>query len=287
MYKKKMYSYGFIVPAGIIFTVFFLIPIVISFYYSLTVWNFDSATFCGLDNYKMLLTEDGLRKGLINTLLYAFLTSGLKVLIAFGAAIFFTSAIKSKNLLRSIVFFPNLVSGIAVGATFKAMMHPTKGILNQFLAFLGIHGPNWLGDPDLALFSVIGVDIWKGISISLIIFIAGIESVDHSYYEAAMIDGATYWQRLWYITVPMTTSSRNTIIILSLIGGIRSFDLIWSMTGGGPGFATDVIASVIYKQYSAGYYGLSTAGSVVLLILILVLVTPLQKLLDRQEAKMS
>ena len=167
------------------------------------------------------------------------------------------------------------------------MMHPTKGILNQFLAFLGIHGPNWLGDPDLALFSVIGVDIWKGISISLIIFIAGIESVDHSYYEAAMIDGATYWQRLRYITVPMTTSSRNTIIILSLIGGIRSFDLIWSMTGGGPGFATDVIASVIYKQYSAGYYGLSTAGSVVLLILILVLVTPLQKLLDRQEAKMS
>lgn len=287
MYKKKMYSYGFIVPAGIIFTIFFLIPNIISFYYSLTIWNFDSSVFCGLDNYKMLLTEDGLRKGLVNTMIYAFLTSALKVLISFGTAIFLTSTIKTKNLLRSVVFFPNLVSAIAVGATFKAMMHPTKGIINQFLEVFGIHGPNWLGDPDLALFSVIGVDIWKGISSSLIIFIAGIECVDRTYYEAAMIDGATYWQRLRYITIPMTTSSRNTIIILSLIGGIRSFDLIWSMTGGGPGFATDVIASVIYKQYSAGYYGLSTAGSVLLLILIIVLIFPIQKLLNRQEAGMS
>ena len=284
MYKKKMYSYTFLIPAGIIFTIFFLIPILISFYYSLTVWNFDSATFCGLDNYIVLFEEEGLRKGLINTIVYAVLTSGLKVLIAFGLAIFLTSGIKTKNLLRSIVFFPNLVSAIAVGATFKAMMHPTKGIINQFFEVIGINGPNWLGNPDLALYSIIGVDIWKGISISLVIFIAGIESVDKSYYEAAMMDGATFWQRLKYITIPLTTASRNTVIILSFIGGIRSFDLIWSMTGGGPGFATDVISSIIYKQYAAGYYGLSTAGNVILLLFIVVLVFPLQKLLKKQEA---
>ena len=84
MYKKKIYSYGFLVPAGIIFTIFFLIPIIISFYYSMTVWNFDSATFCGLDNYKMLFQEEGLRKSLSNTLIYAVLTSGIKVVAAFG-----------------------------------------------------------------------------------------------------------------------------------------------------------------------------------------------------------
>lgn len=253
----------------------------------MTVWNFDSATFCGLDNYKMLFQEEGLRKSLSNTLIYAVLTSGIKVVAAFGIALFLTSGIRSKNLLRSIVFFPNLVSSIAVGATFKAMMHPTKGIINQVLEWLGINGPNWLGDPNLALYSVSGVDIWKGISISLVIFIAGIESVDSSYYEAAKIDGATFWQRVRYITIPLTTASRNTIIILSFIGGIRSFDLIWSMTGGGPGFATDVIASVIYKQYAAGYYGLSTAGNVVLLLFIMLLVYPLQKLLKRQEANIA
>lgn len=287
MYKRKMYAYTFLIPAGSIFMVFFLIPIFISFYYSMTVWNFDSAVFCGLDNYKMLFAEDGLRKGLMNTLIYAILTSGMKVFIAFWCAIFLTSGIKTKNILRSIVFFPNLVSAIAVGATFKAMMHPTKGIINQFLEIIGINGPNWLGDPNLALFSVIGVDIWKGVSISLVIFIAGIESIDRSYYEAAMIDGATFWQRLKYITIPLTTASRNTIIILSFIGGIRSFDLIWSMTGGGPGFATDVISSIIYKQYAAGYYGLSTAGNVVLLIFIMVLVFPLQKLLKKQEENVA
>ena len=287
MTKKKMYSYGFIIPAAVIFTVFFLIPTIISFYYSMTVWNFDSARFCGLDNYVMILKEDYLSTGITNTLIYAVLTSGFKVILAFAAALFLTSKIRTKNLLRSIVFFPNLVSAVAVGATFKALMHPTKGLLNQVLEMIGIDGINWLGNPDIALFSVIGVDIWKGISISLIIYIAGIESIDRNYYEAAVMDGASFWQKLRYITLPLTTSSRNTIILLSFIGGIRSFDLIWSMTGGGPGFATDVMASIVYKQYVAGYYGLSTAGSVVMLLLIAVLAFPLQRFLNRQEERVQ
>lgn len=286
MNRNKMYSYGFVVPAGIVFAVFFIIPTVISFYYSMTIWNFDSAVFCGLDNYKMIFEEDYLRTGLSNTMIYAVLTSGSKVILAFLIAIFLTSKIKTKNLLRSIVFFPNLVSAVAVGATFKALLHPTKGLINQLLEMVGIHGINWLGDPDLALFSVIAVDVWKGISISLIIYIAGIQSIDRTYYEAAEIDGASFWQKMRYITVPLTTSSRNTIILLSFIGGIRSFDLIWSMTGGGPGFATDVMGSIVYKQYVAGYYGTSTAGSVIMLLLIALLVFPLQNYLRRREERL-
>lgn len=285
MNRNKLHSYAFIVPAGLIFTVFFLIPTIVSFYYSMTIWNFDSAKFCGFDNYRMIFSEDYLSTGLKNTLVYAFLTSFSKVILAFLVALFLTSQIKSKNVLRSIVFFPNLVSAVAVGATFKALMHPTKGLLNEMLGFLGVEGVNWLGNPDMALFSIIGVDIWKGISISAVIYIAGIQAIDRDYYEAAVIDGASFLQKLRYITLPLTTSSRNTIILLSFIGGIRSFDLIWSMTGGGPGFATDVMASIVYKQYVAGYYGLSTAGSVLMLILIAVLVFPLQTFLYRWEEK--
>jgi len=283
MNKNKLYSNGFLIPALIVFGVFFLIPTIISFYYSMTVWTFDSAKFNGIDNYIMFLTDPSLSIGIKNTLIYSILTSGFKVILAFLLAVFLTGKIKTKNIIRSAVFFPNLVSTIAVGITFTSFMHPTKGLFNNILESIGLSGINWLGAGNIALYSVVLVDIWKGLSIATIIYIAGIQAIDRSYYEAAEIDGASKLQKLKYITIPLSVSARNSVIILSFIGGIRSFDLIWSMTGGGPGFATDTLASIIYKQYVAGYYGLSTAGNVIMLILIVFLALPLQKYLYRKE----
>lgn len=283
MNKKRIYSTWFLIPALIVFTVFFVVPMLLSFYFSLTVWDFDSVEFCGLDNFVMFLTEPSLRVGVVNTLIYAVLTSGTKVVLAFLIAVFLTSPIRTKTLQRSLVFFPNLVSTIAVGITFTAMMHPSKGIINAFLELMGIGAVDWLGNAGLALYSVIMVDVWKGLSISVVIYIAGIQSIDRTYYEAAMVDGANAWQRLTKITLPLCRSSVNTIIILSFISGLRCFDLIWAMTRGGPGFATDVVASVIYKQYVAGFYGLSTAGNVIIFILIAVIAFPLQRFLLSRE----
>lgn len=281
-----MYSHGFLLPAMIVFGIFFMIPTVISIYYSMTVWNFSSATFCGLDNYKMFFSDPSLSIGIKNTLIYSILTSGTKVILAFLIALFLTGRLRSKTYIRSVVFFPNLVSTIAVGITFCSLMHPTKGMINKAIELVGMTGINWLGDGNIALYSVVLVDIWKGLSIATIIYIAGIQSIDKTYYEAAEIDGASKWQRVRYITLPLSSSSRNSVIILSFIGGIRSFDLIWSMTGGGPGFATDTLASIIYKQYVGGFYGLSTAGNVIMLVLILVLAVPLQKILYRREEQL-
>lgn len=285
MDKKKIYSMWFLVPSMVIFSIFFLIPLITSFFYSLTVWDFKSFTFVGLDNFKMFFSERSLNIGIKNTLIYAFLTSGLKVILAFFIAIFLTSGIRTKNLLRSVVFFPNLVSTIAVGITFAALMHPTKGLFNLVLTTLGFGKVDWLGNTSIALFSVIFTDIWKGVGVATVIYIAGIQSIDKTYYEAASIDGANAWQRLLNITVPLVRPAMNSVIILSLIGGLRSFDLIWAMTGGGPGFATDVLASIVYKQYAAGYYGLSTAGNVIMLILIAVIAFPLQKYLLSKEVE--
>jgi raffinose/stachyose/melibiose transport system permease protein len=285
MDKKKIYSLWFLLPAMLIFIIFFIIPTTASLYFSLTVWNFDTSKFCGLDNYKMFFHENALNIGIRNTMIYAFLTSGLKVILAFLIAIFLTSAIKTKNILRSIVFFPNLVSTIAIGITFATLMHPTKGLINKFLELFGVGRIDWLGNTHIALLSIIAVDVWKGLSIATVIYIAGIQSIDKVYYEAASIDGASGLQKLLHVTLPLSRTSRNSVIILSFIGGIRSFDLIWSMTGGGPGFATDVLASIVYKQYAAGYYGLSTTGNVIMLILIACLAFPLQKFLySREEA---
>ncbi|MDF2513285.1 MAG: sugar transporter permease [Herbinix sp.] len=283
MDKKKIYSLWFLVPATTIFAVFFIIPTLASLYFSLTVWNFDSSKFCGLDNFKMFFSENSLNIGIKNTLIYAVLTSGLKVILAFLIAVFLTSAIKTKHIIRSVVFFPNLISTIAIGITFAALLHPTKGIINSFLSIFGVGRIDWLGNVDIALFSIIGVDVWKGLSIATVIYIAGIQSIDKGYYEAAAIDGANGLNKLLHITLPLSRPSRNSVIILSFIGGIRSFDLIWAMTGGGPGFATDVLASIVYKQYAAGYYGLSTAGNVIMLVLIAILAFPLQKYLYSKE----
>lgn len=283
MNKKKVYSTWFLVPALTIFLVFFIIPMVTSLFFSLTVWDLKSFTFCGLDNFKTFFGERSLSISVRNTLIYAFLTSGLKVVIAFFIALFLTSKIRTKNFLRALVFFPNLVSAVAIGIVFKALMHPSKGLINAALEAIGIAGPNWLGDTNLALFSVIAVDVWKGVSISTVIFIAGITSIDSSYYEAASIDGATRWQTIRHIVMPLVRTSTNTIITLSLIGGLRCFDLIWAMTKGGPGFATDVLSSVVYKQYASGFYGLSTAGNVIMFILIAIIAFPLQRFLNRRE----
>ncbi len=283
MNKKKIYSTWFLMPALAIFIVFFVIPMVSSLFYSFTVWDLKTWTWCGLDNYKTFFSERSMSIGIKNTLIYAAFTSGTKVVLAFFIALFLTSQIKTKNILRSIVFFPNLVSTIAVGITFTALMHPRKGLINAALEVIGIDGPNWLGDPNLALWSVILVDVWKGVGIATVIYIAGIQSIDKTYFEAASIDGATKWQSIKHVMIPLCRSSMNSVIILSFIGGLRSFDLIWAMTGGGPGFATDVIASVIYKQYAAGFYGLSTAGNVILFILIALLAFPLQRFLLSKE----
>lgn len=285
MNRKRIYSNWFMVPAMAIFILFFVVPTVISLFFSLTVWNFDSFRFCGLDNFKTFFSDESLYSSIINTMVYAVLTCVLKLVLAFFLAVFLTSKIRTKNFLRSVVFFPNLISTVAVGITFSALMHPTKGLINQVITMFGGTGTDWLGNTDVALYSVILTDVWKGVGVATVIFIAGMQSIDKTFYEAASIDGASAWQQLKAVTVPLSRPAMNSVIILSFIGGLRTFDLIWAMTGGGPGFATEVMASTVYKQYAAGYYGLSTAGNVIMFGLIALMAFPLQKILLSKEVE--
>jgi raffinose/stachyose/melibiose transport system permease protein len=162
-------------------------------------------------------------------------------------------------------------------------MHPSRGLFNSLLAAFSIEGPDWLGNPAMALYSVIFTDVWKGVGVATVVYIAGLQAIPETYYEAASIDGAGGFQRFRFITLPLVQSSINTVIILAFIGGIRTFDLIWSMTKGGPGFATDTLASIIYKQYAYGFFGLATAGNVVMLFLIAFIAFPLYRFLISRE----
>jgi raffinose/stachyose/melibiose transport system permease protein len=281
----QTYPHWFYVPAGLVFLVFFLVPTALAFYFSLTRWTLLDATFIGLENYETFLGDPRLMAGLRNTIIYAVLTSGLKVIISLPLAMLLTSSIKLKGLFRGLIFFPVLVSTVAVGITFAALMQPSYGLINTALGFFGLTGPDWLGNPDLALYSVILVDVWKGIGIAMVIFIAGILSIPTEYFEAARLEGGT-WVKFRHVILPLARNATFTVILLSFIGGLRTFDLIWTMTRGGPGFASDVLTSVIYKEYQAGFYGLSTAGNVVLFILVTIIVYPLMRFFNRRELEL-
>ena len=280
---RSAYPNWFFIPAAIIYGVLFLFPTIASLFFSLTRWTLFEAQFIGLDNFVQFFREPFLIKGLVNTLIYGVLTSGLKVVLGMMLALLLTSDIIGRGYLRAVVFFPVLVSTIGVGITFTVLMHPTQGIINETLGLFGIKGPGWLSDPNWALISVALVDVWKGVGLATVIYMAGVVSIPQDYFEAARIDGATSWQNFWAITLPLLRPATVTVVTLSLIGGLRSFDLIWAMTKGGPGFTSDVIASVIYKQYQAGFYGLSTAGNVVLFILVAIIIVPLSIWFNSRE----
>jgi raffinose/stachyose/melibiose transport system permease protein len=281
--KKSPYPYWFYLPAAVIFFVLFVLPTFSSFFFSLTRWTLFDYEFIGLDNYVAFFQEPALVNGLTNTLIYAVVTCGLKVILGMLLAVLLTSQIIARGFLRSVAFFPVLVSTIGVGITFTVLMHPDEGLINRSLALVGIDGPAWLVDPAFALLSVALVDVWKGVGLATVIFIAGIVSIPREYFEAAAVDGASAFRRFWHVVLPLSRPAIATVIILALIGGLRYFDLIWAMTRGGPGFTSDVMASVIFKQYQAGFYGLSTAGNVVLFVLVTAIVFPLNWYFTRRE----
>jgi raffinose/stachyose/melibiose transport system permease protein len=281
----RAYPNWFYFPAALVFCVFFMVPTALAFYFSLTRWTLFDATFIGLDNYHTFLNDPMLMSGLRNTIIYAMLTSSFKVIISLPLAMLLTSNIRLKGLFRSIIFFPVLVSTVAVGITFSALMQPSVGLINTALGLFGLPQPDWLGNPSLALYSVALVDVWKGIGIAMVIFMAGILSIPQDYFEAARLEGGT-WVKFRYVILPLARNATFTVILLSFIGGLRTFDLIWTMTHGGPGFASDVLTSVIYKEYQAGFYGLSTAGNVVLFILVTAIVYPLMRFFNRLEIEL-
>lgn len=282
---RSTYPTWFYLPAGVVYGVFFLVPTVAAFYFSLTRWSLFEIEFIGLENFVTFFKEPMLLKSFANTFIFAIVTSGLKVVIGFLLALFLTSRIIARGFLRSVIFFPVLVSTIGVGVTFEVLLDPFDGLVNTALSGIGVQGPGWLTDPNLALLSVALVDVWKGLGLATLIYIAGIVAIPAEYLEAARVDGANASQVLRHVIIPLARPATASVITLSLIGGLRSFDLIWAMTGGGPGFASEVVASAIFKEYQAGFYGLSTAGNVVLFLVVAIIVFPLYRWLNRKEVQ--
>lgn len=283
-YTKNTYKYWMAWPGLIIYLLIFGLPTFLSFYFSLTRWNLIDASFIGLENFRTFFSQTNLRMALKNTFIYAFSTSLSKVILGLFIGVILCGKIKFAGYLKTIIYFPTLLGFVVVGIAFSSLMHPS-GLINQGLALIGINKIRWLIDPKRALVSIIIVDFWKGIGVTTVIYIAGLRAISDDYYEAAMIDGANSFQRFRLITLPMLVSSINTVLTLSLIGGLKSYELILTMTEGGPGFSTEVLGLVVYKLFGQGMFGLATAGSVILFVVISAIIFPLNHMVSKLEVE--
>ncbi|WP_018754823.1 carbohydrate ABC transporter permease [Paenibacillus terrigena] len=287
MYASKLYSWKFIVPAFLLFFVLFLVPNLMGFYYSLTNWNAmsDQVKFIGLDNFIEVFTDKSNFRFIYNTLMFAIVTSILKAVIGLGLALMLNEGVKSKNYLRTIFFMPVVISNLIVGLIFQQIYNPDTGILNGFLEAIGLgaFSQSWIGDPKLAIWSSMGVEIWKASGFNMVIFLAGLQMVPKDMYEAADMDGANYWNKLIKVTIPFLIPSITINMMLNVISGLKVFDVIFALTNGGPGRASEVINLTIFNQFGLGTYGYGTALGVILFLFLAVISIGLVKIFTRPE----
>ena len=287
--KNKQYPIYFSFGALILYSVFFVIPSFIGFYYSFTDWNRYSSelNFVGFDNFNTILFSNiNYLQSIKNTLIFTVITIMLKTVIALLLALLLTSGVrKFTNVHRMIIYLPAIVPMIVVGIVFKSILHPSTGVLNQFLTAIGLDflAQGWLTNPKLALYSVIFVDTWKGIGYIMVILIAGLEAIPREYYEAAKIDGARAWDELRTITIPLLMPALTVVIVLNLLYGLKVFDIVYVLTNGGPGYATETVYTIVFKEFSKGRYGISTALSTLLFVIMTFLGFFVIRLMHREE----
>lgn len=280
-----------LLPCLAIFGIFFMLPAVMGVGFSfLNIRNvdFSAATFAGIGNYKNVLTDSGMNIAIKNSFIFAFVTTVLKVTLGLLLAVLLNNKLKTTNFMRTVFFLPAVLSSVAVGLIFTAMMHPTNGIINVALRAAGLPmlAQNWLTDPKLAIFSVAFVEVWKWTGFTMVILLAGLQSIPEHYYEAARIDGATGWQKFRYVTFPLIMPAFTNALVVNLIGGLKAFDVVQTVTGGGPGTATEVFGTLVYKSFGSGRYGEGCAASIILCVVILIVVLPVYRFLTGKEVEM-
>jgi len=281
----------FVVPALLLFGFVVLVPSARGMYYAFTDWDGLSPNFSvvGLGNFVEMVNDPDAMRALGHTVLIAVaitvIQNGIGLLLALGV----NSAIRSRNVLRVLLFAPAVITPIVTAYLWRNLLGP-DGAVNSLLDAVGLGSwrQDWLGDPDLALWSVVGVIVWQFAGYSMVIFLAGLQSVPREIYEAAAIDGAGAVRRFWSVIRPLLAPAFTVNLMLSIIGGIKLFDQVYALTGGGPGHATDTLSTLIYKDaFTLGEFGYSIALAVVLTIVVAVASTGQYLVLSRNERRAS
>lgn len=280
----KVVPYLYIAPNMILFFIFMVIPIFMAFYYSTVKWNgMGKPLFIGLSNYVYLFKDKIFIKSIFNTFYYAAATVPFLMVLSLFFAVLLNARIPLRGLMRSAIYMPAVVSMVVVGTVFTWIFQDQLGLINYIITSCGGTAIKWAADPRFAMIMLVVAVIWHKTGYNMVIYLAGLQGIPDELLEAATIDGASTWQRFRFITLPLLRSTHMFVMVTCMIGAFRSFDIVYTMTKGGPLNATKTIAMYVYEQaFQKNYYGRASAAGIVLFVFIAAL-TVIRFRINRQE----
>ncbi|AWB45780.1 sugar ABC transporter permease [Paenibacillus sp. CAA11] len=291
-WNKHKYPYFFIAPAVLLLLVFSIIPIIIALIISFTdmdllgLADYANISSVGFDNYLNIFKDPVFIKSIYNTAFYVLIGVPLVVIFAMAVAMLLNyGTSKLFKAFRVIYYMPSITNIVAVAVVWGYLYNGSYGLFNYILSWFGIPAQEWLQDPNLAKPALILLALWKSIGLNMIIFLAALQGIPRSYYEAAEIDGATGWKKIRHITIPLLSFATFFVTITTLIGWIQFFEEPLVMTKGGPLNATMSMALFIYNNgFQLSNFGYAAAGSFVLFIII-ILATIVQFAVRKKEVE--
>jgi len=286
--QDSLWAYVFLAPVLVHHAVFVVYPVFYSLRLSLYDWNGLSPTmrYVGLANYRALFADAEFAAAVLHTLIYTAGLVGGVLVLALAAALVFDRRMRGGNFFRVTYYTPAVTSGIVVAVIWSWMYHPNFGTINLILREFGIQGPAWISSPDTALVSVIITGIWGAVGYYAVIYLAGLQGIDRTYYEAATIDGADSWQSFWHVTLPLLKPTITYVVVMLMIVGSQVFGLIYAMTNGGPVGSTTVVVYLLYRQAFEFYkFGYASTTAYVLFAIMLVMTIVQFKLLSQDTVE--
>lgn len=293
MTKKKKYdpqALGkwfavFVLPALLIYLVFSIVPFLYTFYYSFTDYtdvNPVNLSFVGLKNYIKVFDTAMMLTAIKNSVIYAILLTGFQTILGLPLAVILNKKLKTRNLLRAVFFFPAVFSSLIIGYLWNFILSSSDyGLINNLLHKLGFDTFNFF-TANRALYSVILTQVWQWVGWAMVIFLANLQSIAPELYEAAEIDGASGKNKFFYVTLPLMCPSVKIVVVTGLIGGMKVYDIIYSMTSGGPGNATQTVMTVMMKKgISDGFYSTGAAFGVVFFVVVLCISAVMTRLMGK------
>ncbi len=283
--REHVYAYSFLLPALIIITVFSFIPILAAFGLSFCKWRIlGNPDFVGLRNYQYVLSDKVFWIALKNTAYYSFVTVPAGLVLALASALLLNQQLKGRVFFRGVIFFPVTISMVVISLIWGWMFSEHYGVVNFLLERVGVEPRAWLANPRYSLPIIMVMSIWKGFGYGMVIYLAALQSIPRTYYEAATIDGANPWQRFLHITLPLLNPTTLFVLVIAFIGSFQVFDQVYVLTRGGPGHSTTVLVLYLYEEAFGGKFRMGRACSIAYILFVIVLVfTLIQMKFFRQK----
>lgn len=257
------------------FLMFLMLPVLATFVISFSSWNLsDSFAFNGIDNYKELFQDPVFLQVLRNTLYFTIVSVPIGIVLSLLLAVMLNQKLRFIRFYRAAFFIPVISSMVAVSVIWQWIYNPEYGLLNYALSWFGIDGPAWLTNPNWAMPTVIMTSIWKNLGFNMLIFLAGLQSISDSYYEAADIEGAKWYSKFWSITLPLLSPTTFFVTVMSIINSFQVFDTVYLMTQGGPARSTLVLVYYIF-QNAFQYFQMGYASAMAYVLFFIVLIVTL------------